>query len=72
MIAKYKMQESTWAYAGNIRPLAELMVVSAVVFILLLATSPMLPMSWNEGNAILRAENISQWAAKIPQLGVTA
>lgn len=40
------------------------LLVAATCAVVLLATSPGLPMVWDEGNAILRAERISHWFAR--------
>ena len=44
--------------------LAGAAIVGAVVLLLLLLTSPRLPMGWDEGNAIHRAEGIQHWALR--------
>ncbi len=44
-------------------------VVSLGVLVLLLASSPSLPIVWDEGNAILRAERIARWAQSWRQQG---
>ncbi len=46
-------------------------VVSLGVLAVLLASSPSLPIVWDEGNAILRAERIARWAQSWFQQGST-
>jgi hypothetical protein len=40
------------------------MLATGICAVALLATSPGLPMAWDEGNAIVRAEGITHWAAR--------
>ncbi len=49
------------------RPLIASLAIAAACFALLLATSPMLPMAWDEGNAIHRAEGIQHWFARFSE-----
>jgi len=43
------------------------LAVAAATLAILLATSPPLPMAWDEGNAIRRAEAVTQWFVEVWQ-----
>ncbi len=42
--------------------------IAAACALALLVTSPGLPMAWDEGNAIWRAEGIERWAARLMEV----
>ncbi|HVA40515.1 MAG TPA: hypothetical protein VNF49_07605, partial [Candidatus Binataceae bacterium] len=46
--------------------------VALAVFALLLATSPILPMVWDEGDAINRAAGVQAWSGEVRESGPTA
>ena len=50
-------------------PFVASVAVGAACFGLLAATSPMLPMAWDEGNAIHRAEGIQHWLGRFGESG---
>lgn len=52
-----------------IKPFPFSVCIGVAVFVLLLATAPMLPMAWDEGNAIYRAAAIEAWFAEVGDTG---